>query len=80
MSSKLLWFLIGSAATLVGATVAANLMGDESQDENHTMSDDMGFGENNPTENEQEAASDSHENDPSRDTPSTPENEPEDAQ
>ena len=29
MSSKLLWFLIGSAATLIGATVAANFMDDE---------------------------------------------------
>ena len=80
MSSKLLWFLIGSAATLIGATVAANLMGDESQEENHTMSDDMGFGENNPNENEQETTSDSHENDPSEGIPSTPETEPEDEQ
>ena len=80
MSSKLLWFLIGSAATLIGATVAANFMGDESQDGNHTVNDDLEFGENKPNENEQEAASDSHENDPSRDTPSTPETEPEDEQ
>ena len=80
MSSKLLWFLIGSAATLIGATVAANLMEDETQDENHTVSDDMGFGENKPGEHEEEATLDSHENDPSRDTPSTPETEPEDEQ
>ena len=80
MSSKLLWFLIGSAATLVGATVAANLMGDEPQEENHAMSDDTGFGENKPGEHGEEATLDSDDNDPSEGIPSTLKTESEDEQ
>jgi len=40
MSSKLLWFLIGSAATLVGATVAAKFMDDEAKTNDEPISDE----------------------------------------